>query len=142
MIESEKDLKSENYLGNPHVVHRLLREMVGNVFKEKWKDKEEFLNKVKQETGRLIPILLGKDKEYPAPGWFAPGIIDAYVANELGINSGNPEERISGGLTRLISELLALSKVRPENWKTEVDRLTKRYSVIFSGLPVHLVKGT
>ena len=131
------DISSKKYLGDVQVVSRLLKAFAREALTYSG-DPDGFEAFLDGKSRGLARVFLGQHAGFPGPAWFGPGQIDVAVAQEAGIASDDPEERVAGGLNDLVFRLLSLAQDKAPDWKEQSGDILKRYTYVFMGIPPHL----
>ena len=87
-----------NYLGDPQVIERLLRNYVHTCLLRLEQMSDNRLEAAKMDMAdayKIADILLGKDEDYPPVlAWNKPGIIDRWLVDQTQVLGDTAEERV------------------------------------------------
>lgn len=141
-VQALQNASNPNYLGDVQLLQTMLRfygKQAIDALAEK--NQVDYKGDLQKIANRVSKILLGDDKSYTVvPGWNQPGRIDVALAESLGLDETNPQERMAHAFLLMVGDLTDIAYdagangILDEQWQGSVDALFERYALIFAGL--------
>ena len=142
MVAALAPTTSENYLGDPKVVDRLLRDYANSCI-QRWLAMEDREASAKMDVADAIgiaTILLCNNPQYPpVENWNKEGVIDRWCADELPVVGNTSEERMRNTIVTFLMRMrkqLVDNEEQPDNMNQMLtDGLVQEFTDLLLGLP-------
>ena len=142
MVAALAPTTSENYLGDPKVVDRLLRDYANKCI-QRWlamEDRNESARLDVEDAAGLVAIFLGNNPQFPPiANWNKAGVIDRWLVDEFHITGATAEERVRNTIVTFLMWMrkqLVDNEDQPDSVNQMlVDGLVQEFTGLLLGLP-------
>ena len=133
---------AENYLGDPKVVDRLLRDYANSCI-QRWlamEDRNESARLDVEDAAGLVAIFLGNNPQFPPiANWNKAGVIDRWLVDEFHITGATAEERVRNIVVTFLMRMrkqLVDNEDQPDNMNQMLtDGLVQEFTALLLGFP-------
>ena len=142
MVAALAPTTAKNYLGDPKVVDRLLRDYANSCI-QRWlamEDRNESARLDVEDAAGLVAIFPGNNPQFPPiANWNKAGVIDRWLVDEFHITGATAEERVRNTIVTFLMRMrkqLVDNEDQPDNVNQMlVDGLVQEFTGLLLGLP-------
>jgi hypothetical protein len=142
MVAALAPTTAENYLGDPKVVDRLLRDYANSCI-QRWlamEDRNESARLDVEDAAGLVAIFLGNNPQFPPiANWNKAGVIDRWLVDEFHITGATAEERVRNIVVTFLMRMrkqLVDNEDQPDNVNQMLtDGLVQEFTNLLMGNP-------
>jgi hypothetical protein len=142
MVAALAPTTAENYLGDPKVVDRLLRDYANSCI-QRWlamEDRNESARLDVEDAAGLVAIFLGNNPQFPPiANWNKAGVIDRWLVDEFHIGGATANERVQWTIVTFLMRMrkqLVDNEDQPDNVNQMLtDGLVQEFTALLLGFP-------